>query len=135
MAGEVLWQLSPVSAWGGESLPAYSIVGFHCDGGLAEAVRVPRSSLLPIADNVSGDLACLAEPLACALNALEQAQLCAGEKCSFMAGAGGLMMALVAQSLGAEPLILETIVENSANRSISDAPRAERCSAIWRLEF
>jgi len=99
----------PQCRHGAENLcPHIQIVGFHCDGGLAEAVSVPRSSLLPIADNVPGELACLAEPLACSLNALEQAQLCAGEKVLIYGGGPvGMMMALVAQSMGAEPLILD----------------------------
>ena len=99
----------PQCRHGAENLcPHIRIVGFHCDGGLAEAVRVSRSSLIPIADNISGELACLAEPLACSLNALEQAQLCAGEKVLIYGGGPvGLMMALVVQSMGAEPLIVE----------------------------
>ena len=99
----------PQCRHGAENLcPHIQIVGFHCDGGLAEAVSVPRSSLIPIADNVSGDLACLAEPLACSLNALEQAQLRAGEKVLIYGGGPvGLMMARVGSSMGAEPLIVE----------------------------
>jgi L-iditol 2-dehydrogenase len=84
------------------------IIGFHRDGGFAEAIIVPQSSLIPIPDNVPGELACLAEPLACSLNALETAQLSAGKKVLIYGGGPvGLMMALVAQDLGVEPLVLE----------------------------
>jgi L-iditol 2-dehydrogenase len=94
---------------GAENLcPHIRIMGFHRDGGFAEAVTVPQGSLIPVPDNVAGDLACLAEPLACCLNALQQAQLSSGKQVLIYGGGPvGLMMALVARELGAEPLILE----------------------------
>ena len=47
------------------------ILGFHENGGLSEYVSVSEQSLIPLPEKLSDDLACMAEPLACAINALE----------------------------------------------------------------
>lgn len=82
--------------------PQMRILGFHRDGGLAEWLVAPEASLLPIPPGLPGDLACLAEPVACALNALQQLKLRAGER-TLIYGAGpvGLMMSIAAVTAGA----------------------------------
>ena len=84
------------------------ILGFHRDGGFAEYAVVPQSSLIPIPENLPGHIACLAELLACGINALDQAHLSSGNRVLiFGAGPAGLLMALAARTKGAQPFILE----------------------------
>ncbi len=84
------------------------IMGFHKDGGLSEYVAVPESSLIPVPDDLPGDIASLAEPLACAINALQQAKAKAGDRVLiFGAGPVGLLMALGVHAQGAYPFIRE----------------------------
>lgn len=84
------------------------ILGFHRDGGLAEWLVAPETSLLPVPPDLPGELACLAEPVACTLNALQQVKLCAGERILIIgAGPVGLMMAIAAVVAGARTWISE----------------------------
>jgi L-iditol 2-dehydrogenase len=94
---------------GAENLcPAMCILGFHRDGGLAEYVAVPKSSLIPVPQGLPVEVACLAEPLACAVNALEQAEVSRNEHVLiYGAGPVGLLMALAAQITGADPMVTE----------------------------
>lgn len=84
------------------------ILGFHRDGGLADWLVAPETSLLPVPSDLPGELACLAEPVACTLNALRQVKLSAGER-TLIVGAGpvGLMMAIAAVTAGASTWISE----------------------------
>ena len=84
------------------------IIGFHEDGGFAEVVRVPESSLVEIPDDLPGDVAALSEPLACALNALRQARVAAGDDVLiYGAGPVGLLTALAVRARGARPFLKE----------------------------
>jgi len=84
------------------------ILGFHKDGGLAEYTIANESNLMPVPDNLSDDLACLAEPLACTINALNLADTKQGHKILiYGAGPVGLMMALAAKVRGAVPTVCE----------------------------
>jgi len=84
------------------------ILGFHRDGGLADFVTVPEHSLIPIPDNLPDRVACLAEPLACTVNAIQQANLDTGNKLLiYGAGPVGLLMALAAAAAGVETWIAE----------------------------
>ncbi|QTA79657.1 Alcohol dehydrogenase family protein [Desulfonema limicola] len=84
------------------------ITGFHKHGGLAEYAAVPVSSLIPVPENLPKDLACLAEPAACALNALEQAEPVENKKVLiYGAGPVGLLTAIAAVSKKAEPFIFD----------------------------
>jgi L-iditol 2-dehydrogenase len=84
------------------------ILGFHKDGGLAEYTVVAESNLVPVPDNLSDDLACLAEPLACTINALKMADVKKVMKILiYGAGPVGLMMALAAKVRGAVPTVCE----------------------------
>ena len=94
---------------GAENLcPEMSIQGFHRDGGLAEFTVAPTSSLIPVPDELPGEIACLSEPLACALNANEQAGA-AEERTVLVYGGGpvGLMVAMAARVAGANASIVE----------------------------
>jgi len=86
--------------------PQMRILGFHRDGGLAEWLVAPEASLLPVPPDLPGELACLAEPVACTLNALQQVKLCAGKKILiYGAGPVGLMMAIAAVKAGSKTWI------------------------------
>ena len=86
-----------------------SILGFHRHGGFAELVAAPTSSLIPVPADLPGPLVCLAEPLACALNALDQSKLSSGMSVLIYGGGTlGLLIAMAARELGAEPFLVET---------------------------
>lgn len=85
-----------------------SILGFHRDGGFAELVAAPTSSLIPVPADLPGPLGCLAEPLGCALNALDQIKLCRGMSLLIYGGGTlGLLLAIAARALGAETFLVE----------------------------
>ena len=85
-----------------------TILGFHKDGGFAEFVSVPKSGVIAVPKRLPGHIACLAEPLACTLNALKQANVSTGKKVLIYGGGPvGLLMALAVRTDGAEPFVLE----------------------------
>jgi (R,R)-butanediol dehydrogenase / meso-butanediol dehydrogenase / diacetyl reductase len=51
---------------------SYYTLGFHIDGGLAEAVRTPADICVSVPDGCSDDAAAMAQPLAVALHALNR---------------------------------------------------------------
>jgi L-iditol 2-dehydrogenase len=84
------------------------ILGFHQDGGFAEYTVVAESNLVSVPENLSDQLACLAEPLACAINALKMADVQQGRKILiYGAGPVGLMVAFAAKIRGADPIVCE----------------------------
>ena len=84
------------------------VTGFHKNGGFAEYVTVPESSLISIPDELPGNIAALAEPLACAINALEMINVTAGSKVLiYGAGTAGLLIALAVKEKNANPFIAE----------------------------
>lgn len=84
------------------------IIGFHEDGGFAEFTAVPEKSLIAVPEDLPGYLACMTEPMACAVNGLEQVGVGEGERVLiFGAGPLGLMLALAVRSMGAVPFIRE----------------------------
>jgi len=84
------------------------ITGFHKDGGFAEYVAVPESSLIPIPDDLPGEIASLAEPLACAINGLRQIRVREGERILiYGAGPVGLLTGLTVRARNASPFIRE----------------------------
>lgn len=88
--------------------PHMRIQGFHRDGGLAEQVVAAVTALVPVPNELPAAVAALAEPLACTLNALEQAAVSAAERVLIVGGGPvGLLMALAVKDRGAEPFILE----------------------------
>jgi threonine dehydrogenase-like Zn-dependent dehydrogenase len=85
-----------------------SILGFHRDGGLAEWVEVREHNLLPLPDGLDTRVATLAEPLACAINGLDQLRLTQGQRL-VIHGAGplGLLLAFAAHDRGLEAVLVE----------------------------
>jgi L-iditol 2-dehydrogenase len=84
------------------------IMGFHRDGGFASHVVTPVKSLLTLPENLSFEEAVFAEPLSCCLNALERAELKAGERLAVWgAGPAGTLLARAARQQGAEVTVIE----------------------------
>jgi D-arabinose 1-dehydrogenase-like Zn-dependent alcohol dehydrogenase len=84
------------------------ILGFNRDGGLAETVTAKRTSLIEVPYGLPDRLACMAEPLACALNALDLADIRPGMSVLvFGAGAVGLLIALAARAAGCSVSVVE----------------------------
>jgi L-iditol 2-dehydrogenase len=123
----------PVAVWPGETCgtcrycenglenlcPNVSIMGFNCDGGLADYVSVAQSSILEVPRNLSPSLACLAEPLGCCLNAVHRSRVTAHERVLILgAGPVGLLMGMAVRSLGAEAFIYETSPEKLFRSSL-----------------
>jgi L-iditol 2-dehydrogenase len=88
------------------------IFGFHQDGGLAEYAVVAKSNLVPVPDNLPDNMACLAEPLACTINALKMTDVQKGQKVLiYGAGPVGLMTALAVKVWEAIPTVCEICPE------------------------
>ncbi|MGE0085231.1 MAG: alcohol dehydrogenase catalytic domain-containing protein [Desulfococcaceae bacterium] len=88
--------------------PQMQILGFHKDGGFAKYAAVPEKSLIPVPDDLGGELACMAEPLACTLNAMEQSGVKENQHVLiYGAGPVGLMAGMSARYLGAVPFVHE----------------------------
>lgn len=88
--------------------PEMSILGFHRDGGFAQWIAVPESSLVETPGDLPGPVASLAEPLACALNAIERSGASAGSRL-LVVGAGpvGLLVGLAAHHAGIRTVFAE----------------------------
>lgn len=84
------------------------VMGFHRDGGFAEYAVTPASSLIPVRNDLPGEIACMAEPLACTINAIEQARLQPMQKVLiFGAGTVGLLLGLAVKASGGRPYIID----------------------------
>jgi len=87
---------------------AMQIAGFHRDGGFADRVIVPQSSLIPIPKTLQTVIACLAEPLGCVLHALEIGGIGVNDRVLIYGGGTlGLLTALAAKTVGARPVVIE----------------------------
>jgi nicotinate-nucleotide--dimethylbenzimidazole phosphoribosyltransferase len=94
------------------------IMGFHFDGGFSDALLVPTQSLIPAPAEVAPRLVCFAEPVGCAIHALEKIGLTSGERIViFGGGTVGLIVALVAATLGAVPVVIEKSAQKIASAS------------------
>jgi L-iditol 2-dehydrogenase len=88
-------------------------------GGFAEKLLVPervvRTNLHPLPDGVPLKLAPLAEPLACAVHALEAVELRPGDGVAILGGGSlGLMLCGLAASAGGAPIVLDPHPERLA---------------------
>jgi len=95
--------------------PAMQITGFHRDGGFADFLAVPRSSLLEVPKGISATLAALAEPLACAVHAIKQCSIRRADRVLiYGAGTLGLLLALAAINRGASVVVSDPDAEKLA---------------------
>jgi L-iditol 2-dehydrogenase len=84
------------------------IMGFHRDGGFADYLIAPAQSLIPVPDDLPPDVAVLAEPLSCCLNALELGGVRSGHHVGIWgAGPAGLLLARAARAMGAQAVNIE----------------------------
>lgn len=84
------------------------IMGFHRDGGFAEYVLAPVTSLIPIPPEMNFETAVFAEPLSCCLNAIEKTTPRPGESALiYGAGPAGSLLSLALSSLGISTTVVE----------------------------
>jgi 2-desacetyl-2-hydroxyethyl bacteriochlorophyllide A dehydrogenase len=82
--------------------PEMRITGFHRDGGFAERLIAPRSSLVEVPKGVGATLAALAEPLACAIHGIKQSCARRADRVLiYGAGTLGILLAVAAINRGA----------------------------------
>jgi L-iditol 2-dehydrogenase len=93
------------------------IFGFNLDGGFAEYLLVPKDSLrnggvFPVPDGVRFELAALAEPLACCINAQERVGVTEGDSVLiFGAGPAGILHTMLARERGASMVTMAEPLE------------------------
>ncbi len=99
----------PACVQGAENLcRSMQIMGFHRDGGFADYVIAPAQSLIPVPETLPPDVAVLAEPLSCCLNALELGAVQPGQQVGIWgAGPAGLLLARAARAMGAQAVNIE----------------------------
>lgn len=86
---------------------AGGLIGIAQDGGMAQQVRAPAVAVFPAPAGVDGELAALAEPLACSVHGFAEAKLEAGETVLVIGGGTiGLTAQLAAQAMGASVIML-----------------------------
>ncbi|MBN8933122.1 MAG: alcohol dehydrogenase catalytic domain-containing protein [Rhizobium pusense] len=82
-------------------------LGIHIDGAFAEYVRVPERLVIPIPDEMSFEVAALAEPLACTVRAAKKSEIRLGESVLIIgAGPIGNFHVQLARTIGAAPIIV-----------------------------
>lgn len=99
------------------------IVGFHRDGGFADEVDVPESSLIPLPEGLDPAVACFAEPVGCIFHALNDHLIEKGGRfLIYGGGTMGLLAGLAARAAGAKPRIVEKNADKiKAARAFLDA--------------
>lgn len=117
---------------------SYRTLGLHVDGGLAEYVNAPASTLLPVPDEVSDDEAALAQPQSVAMHAVRRSGVRAGEVCVVL-GAGGIGAFIIsaARARGVQDIIaldvdserLEKAAKLGASKTV-DVSRVDLGDAI-----
>ena len=112
----------------GNLCASMQIMGFHRDGGFAEYVSAPQASLIPIPDGLPDDVAILAEPLSCCLNALERAAPKPGD-CVGVWGGGpaGTLIRRAAMAKGATGWTVEPHAGRRARIDGFEEAPAEGC--------
>jgi (R,R)-butanediol dehydrogenase/meso-butanediol dehydrogenase/diacetyl reductase len=87
------------------------LYGFDVDGGMAQYVKLPVSSLIKLPDGMSARIGALIEPLAVAVHGVARATL-ENVQLAVVLGAGpiGLLTALVAQARGIPQVIISDVL-------------------------
>ena len=86
---------------------AGGLIGMAVDGGMAQQVIAPQQAVFAAPQGIDGELAAIAEPLACSVHGFEEAKLAAGETVLVIgAGSIGLTAQLAAQAYGAQTIVL-----------------------------
>ena len=86
---------------------AGGLIGIAVDGGMAQDVFAPSPAVFKAPTNVDGEVAALAEPLACSVHGYNMITLGQGETVLVIgAGSIGLTAQLAAQAVGANVIVL-----------------------------
>ncbi len=97
------------SGWYNRCPRQYTIGGYpHHDGGYADYVRVPATNLIPMPSGMSFEVAAMVEPVACAMHALDVADVKPGDSVLVM-GVGTIGL-LIAQGLASAATVAVTDV-------------------------
>lgn len=87
-------------------------LGVNVNGGFAEYAVCPETQCFKVRDDISFDEAAMAEPLACVVHGIDQAQIQPGQTVLVIGGGTiGLMMVQMARLCGASTVILSEPVE------------------------
>lgn len=91
-------------------------LGIFIDGGFAEFNVAPAKALFKISSDVQPEIAALAEPLSCIVNAVNKSELKLGQNVVVLgAGPIGLLFAMVFKSAGAGKVIVAEISDTRRN--------------------
>ncbi len=117
----------------------YQTLGLELDGGLAEFVNAPASTLIRVPDELSFEHAALAQPLAVAIHAVKRSGVRPGEKCAVV-GIGGIGAFITAAAFarGADLIAIDiddarlatarrlgaALTVNAAGQDLADAIRS-----------
>jgi L-iditol 2-dehydrogenase len=99
--------------------PSVGVLGFNLDGGFAEMMAIPkgcvdRGGVNPVPDGLGSDVASLAEPLACCINAQDSLGVGRGDSVAIIGGGPlGALHAMLARHRGAN---MVAVVETEAPR-------------------
>lgn len=87
------------------------LFGFDVDGGMAQFVKLPVSSLMKLPDDMPPAIGALIEPLAVAVHGIERSSL-EGVELAAVLGAGpiGLLTALVARARGIRNVVISDVL-------------------------
>ncbi len=87
-------------------------LGVNVNGGFAEYAVCPETQCFKVSEDISFDEAAMAEPLACVVHGIDQAQIQSGQAVLVIGGGTiGLMMVQMARLCGASSVILSEPVE------------------------
>jgi len=81
--------------------------GVHLDGGMAEAVTVPRRTVYRVPEHIDLSVAALSEPLACSVHGFDRLAPRQGESMLIVgAGPAGLINTTLAAAIGSHPIVV-----------------------------
>lgn len=85
----------------------FGSLGHNINGGFAQYVLVSKEKVFPLPDHVSFDEACLTEPVACCIHAMDRLDVKFGEKVVVVGGGpNGLILSQLLKRSNAENVIL-----------------------------
>jgi 2-desacetyl-2-hydroxyethyl bacteriochlorophyllide A dehydrogenase len=89
------------------------LYGFDAEGAMAEYIRVPVSSLVPIPREMSAEIGALIEPLAVAVHAVSRVSW-SSDATAVVMGAGpiGLLTGMVAKARGIQQIVITDVLES-----------------------
>ena len=91
-------------------------LGVNTNGGFAEYTLCPDTQCFKLADEVDFDVAAMAEPLACAIHGIDQADIRPGQSVLIIGGGTiGLLMVQLSRLAGASTVLLSEPVEMRRN--------------------